>query len=49
VDVLDLGPFVEVSGAKVRVEGSMFQHVIRQPSGSKHDGTDRLLRPAPGS
>jgi hypothetical protein len=40
-----LGPFVEVTGAKVLVEGSMLQHVIGRRQDRSGDGTDRLLAP----
>jgi hypothetical protein len=40
VHLLGLGPFVEVSGAMVGVEGSMLQHVI----GCRQD---RSGKPAP--
>jgi len=49
VNLLALGPFVEVIGAKVLVEGSILQHVIGSRQDRSGDGTNRLFCPAPGS
>ena len=49
MDLLGLGPFVEVIGAKVLVQGSILQHVIGRRQDRSGDGTNRLFCPAPGS
>ena len=49
MDLLVLGPFVEVIGAKVLVQGSILQHVIGRRQDRSGDGPNRLFCPAPGS
>ena len=49
MDLLGLGPFVEVSGAKVNVEGSMLQHVIGRRQDRGGHSADRLLGAAAGA
>ena len=49
MDLPASGPFVEVIGAKVLVEGSILQHVIGSRQDRSGDGTNRLFCPAPGA
>ena len=47
--MLLFGPFVEVIGAKVVVEGSGLQHVIGGGQDRSGDGADRLFGAAAGA
>ena len=49
MDLLGLGPFVEVIGAKVLVQGSILQHVIGSRQDRSGDGTNPFFGPTPGS